>query len=184
MSESTEAHRRAATGHPQHRAAVCAVLTISDSRTIETDRSGDHLARLLTEGGHTVRARAIEPDEPERIRGRLREWLADPAINAVLTTGGTGVAPRDTTVEVVRDMLSVELDGFGELFRMISFEEIGAAAMLSRAVAGLVRAEDAAETPTVVFALPGSPNAVDTAMRRLILPELAHLLAVAGGPDG
>ena len=115
----------------------CAVLTVSDTRTARTDRSGPLVERLLVEGGHRIVDRAIVPDVPDRIARQLETWLEDPDVHAIVTTGGTGIALRDTTIEVVRRYLAIEIEGFGELFRMLSYERVKAAAMLSRAAAGL-----------------------------------------------
>ena len=165
MSRATEQHRQAA----RDRMGRCAVLTISDSRTVSTDTGGDCAVAALTNAGHSVIDRMIVRDEPDAIHGQLRAWIADPAVQVVCTTGGTGLSRRDTTYEVVSRLLDKTIDGFGELFRMLSWHEVGAAAMLSRAVAGL--AED-----TLIFTMPGSPNAVALAMDKLIVPELPHLL--------
>jgi len=162
---SHEEHRQAAAGLT----AACAVLTVSDTRSAADDRSGDALAAALEEAGHRVVERALVPDEPTRIDAVLHRWLAAGAVDVIVTTGGTGIARRDTTVEVVERLLDKRLDGFGELFRMLSHREIGSAAMLSRAVAGI-------SGRTAVFALPGSLAAVDLALEELILPELPHLL--------
>lgn len=147
----------------------CFVLTVSDTRTAETDRSGRAIRELLEGAGHRVAGTEIVPDEPERIRAAIEARLADPETDVLLATGGTGVAPRDRTVEVVRELLERELPGFGEIFRMLSFREIGAAAMLSRAVAGVAGGK-------ALFALPGSADAVKLAMNQIILPEIGHLL--------
>lgn len=160
-----EEHRDRAAGLT----ASCAVLTVSDTRTVETDEGGRRVVHGLDGAGHRVVARAIVRDEPTAIEARLREWLGSGEAEVVITTGGTGVSLRDTTVEVVERLLDKRLDGFGELFRMLSYREIGAAAMLSRAVAGLAGR-------TAVFALPGSPAAVRLALDELVLPELPHLL--------
>lgn len=165
MSESADRHRHAAEGQ----VATCAVLTVSDSRTLETDSGGDLIVQALEEAGHEVVAREIVKDEPSRIRARLESWLSDLRPQLVLTTGGTGVSQRDTTIEVVEGLLDKELPGFGELFRMLSWEEVGSAAMLSRAVAGLAGS-------SLLFSMPGSPAAVRLALDRLILPELPHLI--------
>lgn len=149
--------------------ASCAVLTISDSRTPETDTGGDRIVHELETTGHRVVVRKLVPDEPDAIDGVLRAWCEDPAVQVILTTGGTGISRRDTTYEVVSRLLDKTLDGFGELFRMLSWHEVGAAAMLSRAIAGL-------SGETLVFTMPGSTNAVTLAMRKLIVPELRHLL--------
>jgi molybdenum cofactor biosynthesis protein B len=158
----------------EHRAAApeairCAVLTVSDTRTEETDSSGALIRRRLVEHGHEVVAYRIVPDEPEQIRALIETWASDATVQAILSNGGTGIAARDTTYDVLVGLLEKRLDGFGELFRMLSYPEIGAAAMLSRAVAGVYRG-------TVLFALPGSSNAVGLALEKLILPELAHVV--------
>ena len=152
------------------------MLTVSDTRAPETDGSGDLIAALLGGDGHHVAHREIVRDEADAIRTALEAWLADPELRVILTTGGTGISRRDTTIEVVRMLLTAHLDGFGELFRMLSYDEVGAAAMLSRAVAGLVARDPGDGGDTFVFAMPGSPNAVETAMRKLVLPEVRHLV--------
>ena len=161
----------------EHRAAAprrisCAVLTVSDTRTLETDRGGTLLVELLSAAGHTVAARRILPDDPAALQRLLVTWIADPGIEAILLTGGTGVAPRDCTPEAVAPLIDKSLPGFGELFRSLSFQEIGPAAMLSRAIAGVAGT-------TLIFALPGSPAGVRLALERLILPELGHLVGQA-----
>jgi molybdenum cofactor biosynthesis protein B len=150
----------------------CAVLTVSDSRTLADDRSGALIVELLQAAGHRVAAREIVRDEPASIDSAVRKMAADERIDAVLVTGGTGIAARDQTPDAIRGMLTMELPGYGELFRMLSFQEIGAAAMLSRAIGGLV-------DRTLVLLMPGSTAAVRLAMEQLILPELAHLVAHA-----
>jgi molybdenum cofactor biosynthesis protein B len=152
---------------------ACAVLTVSDTRSLDTDASGARICELLVAGGHTVTVRDILPDDPEPLRARVAALVSD-ALEAVIITGGTGLAPRDNTYEVVAGLLDKRIDGFGELFRSLSFAEVGPAAMLSRAVAG-------AAGRTVVVALPGSTNAVDLAMRRLLLPVLGHMVALVRG---
>lgn len=165
MSRSTDEHRATARGLR----ADCAVLSISDTRTEATDEGGRRIARALEAAGHRVAERALVRDEPPEIDARLRGWLADGRVEVIVTTGGTGISLRDTTVEVVERLLDKRLEGFGEIFRMLSHREIGAAAMLSRAVAGLTGR-------TVLFALPGSVAAVRLALDELIVPELPHLL--------
>lgn len=147
----------------------CLVLTVSDSRTLETDSSGQLIEKQLESAGHRVFERRIVPDEPGEIRAAVLRGIGRPEVDAVLATGGTGVAPRDCTIETVAPLLYKELPGFGELFRSLSFAEIGPASMLSRALAG-------SADRTAVFALPGSSAAVRLALERLILPELAHLV--------
>lgn len=165
-SAPVDEHRRAARG----RTARCVVLTVSDTRTAATDVGGDLLVRLLVEAGHEVVDRRLVRDEPGEIAAVLDEWLGSAsAADLMITTGGTGIGPRDGTVEAVSERLDKKLDGFGELFRMLSFEQIGAAAMMSRAVAGLAG-------KSFLVALPGSPDAIALALERLLLPELGHLL--------
>jgi len=155
----------------------CAVLTISDTRTLQTDDSGRLIGSLLNEAGFPIAARDLVPDDATAIEARLKSWLAqtEPGIEVILTTGGTGISRRDTTIEVVRKLLTAELEGFGELFRMLSFEQIDSAAMLTRAVGGLVARSSTKGGDTFIFAMPGSVNAVETAMSRLIIPQLKHL---------
>lgn len=153
----------------------CAVLTISDTRTPETDVGGKLVVQLLERAGCCAAATLIVRDEPSQIRDQLRAWMSDPSIHAILTTGGTGIGKRDSTIEVVRSLLTAELEGFGELFRMLSFQHVGGAAMLSRAVGGMVQHPDS-DRVTFIFAMPGSPNAIETAMNNLIAPQLAHLV--------
>lgn len=160
----------------EHRArsvpsVACAVVTISDTRTAETDTSGALIRDRLESAGHRVLHSEITADEPDVVRRRVISWCSDPKCQAILLTGGTGIALRDTTIEAIADLLEKSLDGFGELFRLLSYEEIGAAAMLSRATAGV---RDA----TVIFAMPGSTAAVRLAMDKLILPELGHIVAL------
>ena len=147
----------------------CAVVTVSDTRTIETDTGGAEVVRFLEEAGHMVVERKIIPDEPDQIQPLL-EWLRDAdGVDAVLMTGGTGISARDQTFETVTTLITKSLPGYGELFRMLSFQEIGAAAMLSRAVGGLM-------DRTLLLTMPGSRAAVRLAMEQVILPELNHLI--------
>jgi molybdenum cofactor biosynthesis protein B len=147
----------------------CFVLTVSDTRTLETDTSGGAIAELLTARGHRIVGRAIVPDDPARVARAVTEQVAAGGARAILTTGGTGIARRDSTYEALTARFDKRLDGFGELFRALSFAEIGPAAMLSRACAGTMG-------QTVVFLMPGSEAAVRLAMERLILPELGHVV--------
>ena len=163
--------------HVAHHAASpastrCVVVTISDTRTDETDTGGRAIVALLSEHGHDVLGKTIVPDDAHRIRAAIETAVTDPATEAVITTGGTGLSPRDGTYEVVTALLDKRIDGFGELFRALSYEEIGPAAMLSRACAGTVHGK-------VLISVPGSENAVRLAMTRLILPELGHLVREA-----
>jgi molybdopterin adenylyltransferase len=164
VSESVRQHRESA---PE--AIRVAVLTISDTRTPETDTGGDVADGLISGAGHEVVAREIVRDEASSIRNHLVDLLARSDVDAVVTTGGTGISGRDTTYEVVDRMIEKKLDGFGELFRMLSYEEIGAAAVLSRAVAGTVGAK-------LVASLPGSRNAVRLGVEKLLVPEMAHIV--------
>jgi molybdenum cofactor biosynthesis protein B len=150
----------------------CFIVTVSDTRTQENDTSGRAIADLLTAAGHVVAGRAIVRDEALLIRNTIERQLSSTDTDVIITTGGTGLTSRDNTVEVVHALLRKRLDGFGELFRMLSFEQIGPAAMMSRAVAGLSAGK-------VVIALPGSEAAVRLAMDRLLLPELGHLVQQA-----
>jgi molybdopterin adenylyltransferase len=156
--------------HAKTKHAVgCAIVTVSDTRTPETDASGTCIRALLEEAGHRVVGYAILPDEPRRIRAHLEELFALPGLEAVIVNGGTGLAPRDTTYEAIVDVLEKRLDGFGELFRMLSFQQVGAAAMLSRAAAGVARGK-------IIVSLPGAPAAVELALQRLLIPELGHMV--------
>lgn len=153
-------------------AVVVVVITVSDTRTLETDTGGALVSEMLAKAGHEVAAREIVPDEPEAIAGAARGAIERPEVAAVILTGGTGVAPRDVTPESVEPLLERIIPGFGELFRQLSYADIGSAALLSRATAGLA-------SGTVVFVIPGSRGAVRLAMEKLILPELGHLAAEA-----
>jgi len=142
-----------------------AVLTVSDTRTPMDDRSGDTLAARVTQAGHHVGARAIERDDADLIEARLRGWIADPAIDAVITTGGTGITGRDVTPEAFDRVLEKRIEGFGELFRMLSYQKIGTSTMQSRALAGVAGG-------TYLFALPGSTGAVKDAWDDILLWQL------------
>lgn len=152
------------------------VITVSDSRTVEEDVSGKLICELAVGDGHEVVDHEIVTDDRLEIRTRLQAVLADERVDVVVLNGGTGFSQRDVTAEVIEPLLDTTVQGFGELFRMLSFKQVGAAAMLSRAVAGLVGIR-------AVFVLPGSPKAVELAMRQLILPEAAHLLSQAARSD-
>jgi molybdenum cofactor biosynthesis protein B len=149
--------------------ARCAVITLSDTRTPDTDTSGQLLQRLLTEAGHTPAPYHLIQDDPAQLTPLLDALLADPDVDAIITNGGTGVSRRDQTVDVVQRTLDQPLPGFGELFRMLSWQQIASGALLSRATAGIARGKP-------IFALPGSTKAVELAMTQLILPELRHIL--------
>ncbi|MGH8186762.1 MAG: MogA/MoaB family molybdenum cofactor biosynthesis protein [Steroidobacteraceae bacterium] len=158
----------------EHRAEAppavrCFVLTVSDTRTAQNDTSGLAIRDLLVTAGHQVAGSAIVRDEPAQVIQAVRQQIANADVQVVITTGGTGISSRDGTCEAIDTLLEKRLDGFGELFRMLSFQEIGAAAMMSRAIAGTVQQK-------AVFVLPGSEHAVRLAMKRLIIPELGHVL--------
>ena len=159
------------TPHPNLEAMVlkCGVITISDTRTEESDRSGKLIRELLQSAGHRIVIYQIIPDEPSQIQTKLIQWGASSQLDSLIFNGGTGIAPRDITYDVLEGMLEKTLPGFGELFRFLSYQEIGSRAIASRATAGVYRQK-------LIFALPGSTNAVKLALEKLILPELNHLI--------
>ena len=167
MSQSTAEHRAQSPTRLR-----CAVVTVSDTRTLENDTGGQGVIDRLIAAGHEVAERRIIRDEPEVMRPLVLELQARGDIDALLMTGGTGIGSRDQTFETLERLLTKPLPGYGELFRMLSFAEIGAAAMLSRAIGGLVGR-------LVVLSMPGSPAAVRLAMEKLIVPELGHLVREA-----
>lgn len=144
--------------------AIC-VLTVSDSRTLESDSSGAYLAESLAAEGHRVHARALLPDDRYAMRALVSQWIADPAVDGILVTGGTGFTGRDSTPEALLPLLDKEMPGFGELFRAVSVEEIGTSSLQSRAFAGLANA-------TFLFALPGSTSACRTAWEKIVRHQL------------
>jgi molybdenum cofactor biosynthesis protein B len=150
----------------------CYVLTVSDTRTEATDTGGRAAADLLAAAGHRIAGRTIVKDDAEQVRDTIERQLANPDVQVIITTGGTGISSRDTTYEAVCALLWKKLDGFGELFRVLSYEQIGSAAMLSRAVAGTIAGR-------IVIALPGSEAAVRLALEKLVIPELGHLVREA-----
>jgi molybdenum cofactor biosynthesis protein B len=150
----------------------CAVITVSDTRTIDTDTGGTQVVDRLKHAGHEVVLREIIRDDPSTMRSLLESLRNQIELDAILMTGGTGITSRDQTFETVTSMLSKPLPGYGELFRMLSYQEIGSAAMLSRATGGLLGGK-------VLLTMPGSPAAVVLAMEKLILPELGHLVREA-----
>ncbi|MEI7025367.1 MogA/MoaB family molybdenum cofactor biosynthesis protein [Paenibacillus sp. y28] len=165
MTTSVEQHRSEAPSSVR-----CMVITVSDTRTPDTDKSGQLMKQMLEEAGHTISDYRIVKDEYGPIQELIRGAAGSGSIDAVLLNGGTGIALRDTTYEAVRDVLDKEMPGFGEIFRYLSFaEDIGPAAILSRAVAGVCG-------PTAVFSTPGSSGAVKLAMSRIIVPELGHVM--------
>jgi molybdopterin adenylyltransferase len=164
VSQSVQEHRESAPA-----SVGCVIVTVSDTRTAETDRSGQIMRERLEAAGHWIVGYEIVKDEPEQINRVLDQYTGMNGCDAVLFNGGTGIARRDTTFDVIAGRLEKTLPGFGELFRMLSYEEIGAAAMLSRATAGVLNGR-------LIFSTPGSSNAVALAMDKLIAGELAHLV--------
>jgi molybdenum cofactor biosynthesis protein B len=154
------------------KAVGCFVLTVSDTKTPQTDTSGALIRDLLTAAGHRVAGATIVRDEPARVQEIVRRAAQDPAVQAIVLTGGTGITARDSTYEAVEALLDKRLPGFGELFRMLSYQEIGPAAMLSRAQLGVHQRR-------IVASLPGSPAACRLALERLLIPELGHLVREA-----
>jgi molybdopterin adenylyltransferase len=152
----------------------CFVLTVSDTRDEASDTSGQTIKNLLTEQGHWVAGYRIVKDEPKDIEALLKETLRSGDVEAIIVNGGTGIAPRDGTYEVIDRLLEKRLDGFGEIFRFLSYQDIGSAAMMSRAVAG-------ASSGKVLISLPGSRGAVELGMKKLILPELGHMVTQLKG---
>lgn len=148
-------------------AVACAIVTVSDTRTPETDKSGQIIQQLLCNAHHTVESYTIIKDEPAQIQQQIE--LLSKSVDAIVINGGTGIAPRDTTYDAIEQLLSKTLPGFGELFRFLSYQEIGSRAIASRAIAGVYQQK-------LIFSIPGSSNAVKLAMEKIILPELVHLV--------
>ena len=157
-----------------HRAVRCAIITVSDTRTEETDTSGRRIKELLAAHDHPVVAYQILKDEPEQITAAVQVFLERSDVDAIMTSGGTGIAPRDTTFEAIQGLLEKEITGFGEMFRMLSYEDIGTSAMLTRATAGVANAK-------VIVSLPGSTGAVELGMSKLVWPELGHMMFLLRG---
>ncbi|PYR82767.1 MAG: molybdenum cofactor biosynthesis protein [Acidobacteria bacterium] len=157
--------------HKSHAPASvsCFVLTVSDTRTEANDTGGQAIRDLLETSGHTIAGHAIVRDDPDAVTRTVSGWLADASTQVIITTGGTGITSRDGTYEAIDRLLEKRLTGFGELFRMLSYHQIGPAAMMSRATAGRALGK-------AIFVLPGSPDAVRLAMTKLILPELGHVV--------
>ena len=157
-----------------HRAVRCAIITVSDTRTEETDTSGRRIKELLAAHDHPVVAYQILKDEPEQITAAVQVLLEQSDVDAIIASGGTGIAPRDTTFEAIQELLEKEITGFGEMFRMLSYEDIGTSAMLTRATAGVANGK-------VIVSLPGSTGAVELGMSKLVLPELGHMIFLLRG---
>ena len=145
-----------------------AVVTLSNSRSLKTDTSGDTIQELLEKGGHTVAARKVLLDDKKKLQTAVRGLLRNKKVQAIITTGGTGLAPTDVTIEAIRPMLAKELPGFNSLFMHLSYMQVKSAAMMSRALAGTIK-------DVIIFCLPGSPRACKLAVEALILPELGHI---------
>ena len=161
----------------EHKAAApksvgCYVVTVSDTRTEDTDTGGKAIVELLSGAGHRIIGRSLVRDDPEQLRDAIGRQLANPDVQVVITTGGTGITSRDCTFEAVSTMLWKRLDGFGELFRMLSYDQIGSGAIMSRALAGTIAGR-------VIVSLPGSEAAVRLALEKLLIPELGHLVREA-----
>ncbi len=150
-----------------------ALITLSTSRSLKTDTSGDVIQKLLEENGHSVLVRQVLPDNREILRVLVRGLVQNKEVHAIITTGGTGLAPTDVTIEAVQGMLDKELPGFNSLFMLLSYPQVKSACMLSRALAGVIKGK-------VIFCLPGSPRGCKLAMESLILPELGHILMLLG----
>ena len=166
-------HHRPHSAPAEHKAkgpasVACGVITCSDTRTPETDKSGKIIQDLLLGKGHRIAAYHVVKDEPKTVRTLIQQLSQDAALSAIILNGGTGISRRDTTFEAVDELLEKRLSGFGELFRFLSYEDIGSAAMLSRSTAGLYQGK-------IIFSIPGSSGAVRLAMEKLILPELPHI---------
>ncbi len=158
--------------HLSPKTVNCAVITISSTRTEETDDSGKLIKQKLSENGHQIIAYRLLKDDAEAIRKKIYELMEDERVQVIITNGGTGVSHRDITIETISPILEKKLDGFGELFRLLTYQEIGSGSIMSRAMAGVVRGK-------VVISLPGSPDAAILAMDKIILPELGHLVREA-----
>jgi molybdopterin adenylyltransferase len=164
-------------GYHQHkeispRQVTCAVIIISDSRTEKTDESGKYLREKLAAAGHQVLFYALLKNEPESIRQTFTELTTRPDLQVIITSGGTGASLRDVTIETVTPLLDKKLDGFGELFRYLTYQEIGTTSVMSRAMAGVIKGK-------VVISLPGSLNAVTLALEKIVLPEIGHMVREA-----
>lgn len=162
--------------HPDTRgmAVRCAVITVSDTRTPDTDRSGQLIQQLVSDAGHEIGQYLLVKDEPEQIRSQMEALSARSELDVLIFNGGTGIAPRDTTYDAIEQLLEKTLPGFGEVFRWLSYQEIASRAIASRAIAGVYRGK-------LIFSVPGSSNAVELALEKLILPELVHLVGQLRG---
>jgi len=160
--------------HEEHKAKApksvsCAVITVSDSRTPENDDSGKSIIKLLEKNNHKIINYSIIKDNKKSINEKINQLILNEKINAIITNGGTGIAKKDVTIEAIKPLFEKELAGFSSLFAKLSYDTIGSAAVLSRAAAGIVNKK-------IIFCLPGSPEAVELAMNKLILPEIGHIV--------
>ncbi len=158
--------------HKSPKSVSCAVLSISDTRTEQDDESGRLLRQKLSENGHRVISHCILKNEPDSIEKKIHQLLKEEELQVIIATGGTGVSRRDITIEIIYPILEKKLDGFGELFRFLTYSEIGTGSIMSRAIAGVARGK-------VILCLPGSPDAINVAMDKIILPEIGHLVREA-----
>jgi molybdopterin adenylyltransferase len=157
--------------HKEHapRQAACVVITCSDTRTAASDTSGYRIMHMLRDAGHTIVFYQLVKDEPSKIKAAIKKAVANKKVQAIIINGGTGIAKRDSTFEAIEGLLEKKLDGFGEVFRSLTYQEIGSPAIMTRATAGTYKGR-------IIFSTPGSENAVKLAMEKLILPELGHIL--------
>jgi molybdopterin adenylyltransferase len=157
--------------HKEHapRQAACVVITCSDTRTAASDTSGYRIMHMLRDAGHTIVFYQLVKDEPSKIKAAIKKAVANKKVQAIIINGGTGIAKRDSTFEAIEGLLEKKLDGFGEVFRSLTYQEIGSPAIMTRATAGTYKGR-------IIFSTPGSENAVRLAMEKLILPELGHIL--------
>jgi len=174
MNKIPQLHKHMAPTSVGIRIVTCSTSKYAQTRAGEEpdDKSGNIIERLVIEAGHSVRGRYLISDSKQMIQTHVRKTLSSPETDALIITGGTGLSPRDLTIESVSPFLEKSIPGFGELFRKISFDKIGSAAILSRAIAGSSKGK-------VIFCLPGSPDAVETALTQLVLPEIGHMLKVS-----
>ena len=170
----SQEHHRGSTAPAEHKAhgpaaISCGIITCSDTRTPETDKSGQLIRESLTQAGHHIDAYQVVKDEPTEVRRLVQDWGKNEALGAIIINGGTGISQRDSTYEAIDGLLEKRLVGFGEIFRYLSYKDIGSSAILSRATAGLYQGK-------VIFSIPGSSGAVRLAMEALIIPELPHIV--------
>ena len=171
---SAKEHESISNRDPESGRLAVALITVSDTRTIQTDRGGDLLEQLASEAGHQIARRSIVSDDPDKIDAMITECLENATIRAILLTGGTGISPRDGTIEVVRALLRVEIPGYGELVRRLGVDQVGPAAILGRAIGGVIDRRPQKGGPVLVFTMPGSVQAVESTMTGVVIPILPH----------